>query len=742
MAPRIGSNLLRRTQTSTPAPPRTSLKPGSTGNGVKNLQERLKAHGFRRTRPTRTYDTSTTQQVENFQKAKIADLDRQIRGTRSDAARDNYSTRKSALQGELDQGVAGPATQAELERAPPAKPLAIPLTTAASPDLPNADALSAVGATPLGLPAAPASTTPAPELTAGLSNDSAVRTTVGETANLADSKRHADSLEQQYENALEHEREPDLTTAKDNLANHLENDYLPKLKNEQTQLGQQLFRASERGQDTAALQGRYDDNKAEIDRAEALLDRAQGKPVTAQSAGVLDPGIGFDLQNPPANYEAKVLNEDGTFAQVSVQAKDGESLGPNGEQMRNLEISRTALVGVGVEAEAGVVSGRAEAFGGAAMNYSVSIPEEHYQKVLRGEAPFPNPGDLSTLPPGSTAMVRAEDVVGTELEGSYRALEVGSRIESNQGTAVGIQVLDEDNVRVMAGPTGALANSTAFGLGFEVGPDKFKLGGKVELGATEELRGTELKFVDIDRQTGGDAYAEFLRTGEVPSADEPGVGRGGTISSLDYNHEVKVGGEVSLGGFEFGGTLLNGAHTSSNQTVVEFNDGSVERSTTQGYSEGASLFLTERYDREGELVDRQQGLLLDDVDESYADAFGEALGTGPRAGTFDAQIEFASQADYDATRERALQSLTHQGVSQEHIDLLRQGPDADGLFGGQVIPMANPVVTALIRNENPEDFFNDQSLRFAHRNVLAEGFIGLHEPGDAALPIDAETYAG
>ena len=551
-------------------------------------------------------------------------------------------------------------------------------------------------------------------LTRGPGSTGGAPDTPAPTGALETSRAKTDALERDLRAAQEHEREPDLTTARDNLAEHIENEYLPALRGAQTSLGMQLFRATERGQDTTEVRAEYDANAAEIARAQGLLDEARGRPIDAQDAGVLDLGPGFDLENPPASFEGKVIGERGEVLRYSVDASDDLSLGPDGEQMRTLEVSRSVALGVGGEFETGAIGGRGEVFVGRELNYSITIPEDQYQQVLAGEAEFPDPGDLSTLPPGSSVVVRDEGFVGHELEGRYRAFEVGSTHQDGGGSAVGIEVLDDGTVRVMAGPTDVVTNNVALGLGFSRKVEDFEIGAKLELSGGSTRRNTELRFVEIDPNTGGDAYADFLRTGEVPPASATGVGRGGRISTYEFDAAVAIGGEIQAGPFEAGGSLIEGRSANDIQTLIEYNDGTAERRTQLSASQGVTQYVEQSYGPNGELTDERRGMLLDDIDGDFAEAFATVFGTEAQTGTFDAEIQIPPAA-YERLRQRAVEA------------------------NSGALPSQNIVVNALLRNDNPEDFLQDAGLRLADRNAIVDGFLTLHD-GGGPLELNAQSF--
>ncbi len=692
-------------------PPQVSQAPPSLARGLTNPAEIDRQSGVR-------YDETAGAQnnaIDTAQRATVS------RGSAGQDVRDVQTllNQQGYDSGPVD-GQFGPKTDAAVRRFQTDKNLAVDGIVG-----PHTWAALGAGQTPATTAAAP--TTPA----APSSTPSALDV----------SRQRAEGLERDFRAAQEHEREPDLTTAKNNLGDHLENDLIPKLEARQTQLGQEIFRGVEHGQDVSGAQARYDANATELSEARALLDEARGNPINRNTgSGVLDPGAGFDPAHPPANYEARVTAPNGTSYDVNVSAAAETSLGPNGESAVTLEISRSEALGLNGGAEIGVGGVEGGVFAGENMTYSVTIPEEHYERVLAGQAPFPDPGNLSTLPNGSSVLLRSEDFAGHEVAGSYGAFGIGTDHTNAQGTAVGLQVND-GNVRVLAGPTEAVTNGVELGLGGAIGPDQFQIGAELTLGGSTTLRNSELAFADISSASGQAAYEDFLRTGNVPAAGTTGVGTAGTIRQVDINSQASVGGSIQVGPLEVGGTLLEGRAVNGTHTEVSYNDGSREVS---GLIEegGVSTFANATYDPSGRETSRESGLLLDAVDSSYGGSLGAAFGEPTQDIAYDAQLQFSPQ-QYGQLRDRAIDGLADSGLySDEQIQALRDGPDANGNFPGFDPFTGNPVTDQLLNHTNVDDFLNSPAIRFGGPTTVADGLVriwaGTQDQGP--LPGSLDVY--
>ncbi len=445
--------------------------------------------------------------------------------------------------------------------------------------------------------------------------------------------------------------------------------------------------------------------------------------------GVLD--AGFDPQNPPAAFDAEVtVGGVGKYA-VTVNATNNEAVGIDGEKTVTLDITRTEMGGAAVPGKVGAVGVEGAKLEGTEVSYSVTMPAAEYEKVVAGDAPFPDPADLSTLPDGTTVTMRAEDLAQTRMGASLGPLSVGNRLTSMEGTSIGLQVQD-GNVRVFAGPTEAVHQGIELGVGGEIGAGDFKVGGKFTVGASKTLRDAEMQFADLSKTEGQAAYESFLASGEVPAPGTEGVLNAGTIRQVDISQSNGIGGSVSLGALELNGSILPGQSVDGSLTEVTFADGRRELTGTV-VEDGVTLFAETSFSAGGQMVDRRTGIVLDGVDQSFGGLLGESFGVDSQNVAHDAQVVIGAQ-EFDQWRERALDTLGRQGFDPATVDAIRNGQ----ISGYDLPSTGNPVVNSLLGAQNVDEFLADPQLRLGNSNTLVNGLVGMYSMTSDQGPLAGE----
>ncbi len=440
--------------------------------------------------------------------------------------------------------------------------------------------------------------------------------------------------------------------------------------------------------------------------APPAVDTAPAAPAAPADPGVFRAPAGFDIENPPPSFDVEVSDGQGGKRTLSVNGGASERLGPNGEEMVTISVGVGEGRGQGAELDLGPATIEGAVFAGEATEYSVTIPADHYREVLAGNAPFPNPGDLSTLPEGSTATMTAETFAGLTAGVSRGAFDVSADVSFSEGTTIGLEV-GADAVRVMAGPTESFNTSVNLGAGFDVGA----VGASVEFSLGNSVRNTELQFLDLDREGGQAALQDFVATGQLPPPDAEGVLSAGTIRQIDASEGAKLSGEIDLGPLSFGGDIL-GSGRDLNVTEVAYTTG--ERELSFALNErGVGAFATARFDAEGRRVDGQIGLTLDDVSPETSRALYGHFADDQRSHSLegemdrfrfpggavhDVQVEMTAD-EYTALRDRAVEAEiaryadTHSPLSADEVAALRAG-DLDGvnlsLPPDRVALLANP----------------------------------------------------
>jgi Flp pilus assembly pilin Flp len=472
--------------------------------------------------------------------------------------------------------------------------------------------------------------------------------------------------------------------------------------------------------------------------ASGQLGREPGAPIGPTGPGVFDPRD-IDPRRPPSDVEGKVNLPNGAGYRVRIKSSHATALEPNGQHTATLEVTRSsnwtqkAQLKWGTplsEDGSGRWSAKLELFDGDGLSYRIKLPEAEYERILRGEAPFPNPGDLSTLPDGSSVLLREEDLSATELAGSYEIFKLASRHTDSHGSAVALEVRG-DRVRVLAGPTESVSELTVLGVEAKGKSHDVEVGFEAAFERTKSLRYYELDYADISARHGQAAFAEFMRSGHVPQPDRVGVLQAGTVRKLDYDDASNAKLSLSLGEFDLTSRLLNSSSSARNTDVLR-PDGSHEM-TWIVHEKGIGVFETKTLAPDGRAIRGQSGLLLDGVDPSYGHAIGEAYGVRSEDKPYDLQLEM-SQADYTALRNRAIDWMDgHTELSDARVaELRRKGSDPG--------PTINPVVDAIVQHTDANEFFADVKLRKDGPSNVTEWLLGLYTRTSERGPLPGHMH--
>ena len=244
-------------------------------------------------------------------------------------------------------------------------------------------------------------------------------------------------------------------------------------------------------------------------------------------------------------------------------------------------------VGASGEANAGGRGG-AEIAGsiaaGSKATYQVTLPGEG-QTVEAAAAV--NPFDPTTIPVGGSVKLDSSDFVQTSLAGAFRMIGSETGITDTQGTSYTVARVDENTVRVTAGPTETL---NAFnGVGLRTGDLS------VMAGREDQLHGATLRTAEFDISTveGQSAYAHFNATGQV-AHETPGVGNVATISRIDYSSQTQL-----RAGYDQVSVALGGQANLGSSVQVEYADGSRSVTTDLRYGGNVPLTIEQRFDADG-----------------------------------------------------------------------------------------------------------------------------------------------
>ena len=244
---------------------------------------------------------------------------------------------------------------------------------------------------------------------------------------------------------------------------------------------------------------------------------------------------------------------------------------------------------VGLSGEAGVGGSRGlDVSGGVntgfTSTYKVSLPGDATVEQAAGVNPF----DPTTIPVGGSVTVDGSNFVDTSFEASFRYIGTKTNISDAEGVSYTIERVDEDTVRVTAGPTETI---NAFnGVGVKVGDVS------VMAGREDQLHGAELQTAEFDISTaeGQAAFQHFNATGQV-AHETPGVSNVATISRIDYSSQTQLRTEL---GSNFS-IDLGGRSNLGSSVKVSYPDGSYSLTTDLAYGDNVPLTIEQRFDADG-----------------------------------------------------------------------------------------------------------------------------------------------
>jgi len=255
---------------------------------------------------------------------------------------------------------------------------------------------------------------------------------------------------------------------------------------------------------------------------------------------------------PPGTSASLLVEAPGQRYDVSVGTSSVTD-SATGEQV-TVTLEATAAAQNAGELEAGVVEGGAAVFAGGRVTIELTMDRSQYDAWSKGQLATPiNPMDPSTMPPGTSAMIRSETVGGGEFEAALKRQHVAvfgatANVES-AGIAVGISNVSDPNdpssnvMRVVLGPTEGVSNEMQLGVRLQ----GESVSVSASLGRSDAAQSYDLVVADFDMNTpeGRAAYDQFTRTGELPEASGAGA-RIGRLQQVDASSTASIGAELAI----------------------------------------------------------------------------------------------------------------------------------------------------------------------------------------------------
>ena len=184
---------------------------------------------------------------------------------------------------------------------------------------------------------------------------------------------------------------------------------------------------------------------------------------------------------------------------------------------------------------------------------------------------------------------------------SYGPVELSSESSQTAGYSVAVERTGDSTVRVTVGPTATVEERLALGLSFG---DEASI---TLLGRDRSMTGSTTASVEFDlsQPEGQQAYENFLRTGELPTQEGPGIPDTYQEQTLSYEGGLDAG--ISLG------EALNLEHQfwTNDLTYTRRVDDGVASVTANGHSSTGNAFENQLHAEPGWLPDAE---LSDDGD--------------------------------------------------------------------------------------------------------------------------------
>ena len=412
----------------------------------------------------------------------------------------------------------------------------------------------------------------------------------------------------------------------------------------------------------------------------------------------------------------------GASFQVAAGAKVGErETTEEGITTYSATVDVSASVGGGVRVPVG---GLEAAYAkGVEARYQVSMPEEVAERT---DLSTVNPFNPNAMPVGTGIEMAGATYEKSDFKAFFRVLAAQTNTKEAEGISATFEKIDENTVRVQAGPTEALSVSDKAGISTPAL--------EVMAGRADTLDGAKLLTADFDISTheGRKAYNDFLLNGNLPKQNGNGVTGVATIEQLDYTSALGAG--ASVGGKPL--VSLEGPENTGSVVAVTYPDGTGRVTQELRYSENVPLTITRRLDAEGneQLADRRYAYTVD-LKEN-APSLEAALG-----GTYDAIGTSSS------IREGNRIALTFTEEELNELRLLAKeayanNPNADYLglltnpYGERELP-AQEFAVALARNLGGTDvgFVDKLSAiaEFANPNYVNDRFALEKIPGTVTV---------
>jgi hypothetical protein len=203
---------------------------------------------------------------------------------------------------------------------------------------------------------------------------------------------------------------------------------------------------------------------------------------------------------------------------------------------------------------------------GASGQYTVTMPDADFDKMVRSGSAPPNPLDPDSLPDHASVQIDKNTFTGSSFQASFEklgaTLSVGDTLKDTKGFSIKLEKNGND-LTATAGPTEAFEGTNTVGLSF----------GKVasvSVGSsfTDQQFKLQTATFDLGTPEGKAQASQFANTGTVPTANAPGLKN---VALIEKDLDSGSGSlSAAIGPFKFSSTS-DGGH--ANNILIHNADG-------------------------------------------------------------------------------------------------------------------------------------------------------------------------
>lgn len=268
----------------------------------------------------------------------------------------------------------------------------------------------------------------------------------------------------------------------------------------------------------------------------------------------------------------------------------------------SLSVSVEAFAGVRTPSLGKILKLKASAKLGGRASLELLIPDDSLDAIRKHDEKFPNPWDPTSIPVGSTVVLRRGVFEALGLEAAYRGLTAKSKESWEQGDVVAVARLANGDLRLAVGPYDKVAREVEYGVG--VGPLALSLTGKASV---------ETGTVRIyDFAANDPAYEAALTAGTTLQNENATPAE--TITYATGSTSTGVKGTV--GPFS---RTLHGQTTKGELRQITRSDGSSSVDAFHRTGDGTTAIVHTELDANGKIVSEKVALRFHDANQDTRD---------------------------------------------------------------------------------------------------------------------------